>query len=339
MPNRYTPLHESPKGPGDVRPSALQIVKDQDLDSKLLDKIFLVTGVSGGLGVEITRAIAASGATVYGTTRDISKAKASLGPLMNTGRVHLIHMELDKLASVRFGVMDLLKRCDGKLNGLIANAGIMMCPKAKTYDGFEMQLGTNHVAHFLLFQLLKDALILSSRPDFNSRVVMVSSGGYKYVQSVFFDDYNFEKEGSYKPELGYGQSKLANIWMANQVERQYAQLGLHATSVHPGIATSTGITRHIPQEYTDRMTSIPGVKNYLKSPQQAAASVVMCAIARQFEGVGGRYVEDCDWSLPESEMVYDLGPLPKLGYSNQTYNRAGEERLWNDSLKMVAKAL
>lgn len=338
MPNRYTHLHEQPQGAGDGRPTALDITNNEDLSQKLAGKVILVTGISSGLGLETVKALVNTGATIYGTVRDVAKAQTALGPLVPTGKVQLIHMELDDLASVKAGTRDFLQKTRGKLNVLIENAGVMMCPYSKTRDGFEMQFGTNHVGHFLLFHLLKDALLASVKPDFNSRVVIVTSGGNKYVDNVRFDDYNFEREGSYDPNLGYGQSKLANIWMANHIERLYGRHGLHAIPVHPGTAM-TDIERHLPQEFIDQMLALPEVKNYIKSPEQAAASIVMCAVGRQFEGAGGRLAEDCDWSVPETESRYETGPLPKLGYAPQTYDRKKEERLWGDSSRMVGKFL
>lgn len=99
----------------------------------------------------------------------------------------------------------------------------MACPEAQTKDGFEMQLGTNHLAHFLLFQLLKPALLASCTPDFQSRVVSVSSSGHQ-ASGICFDDLNLKKQG-YNKWTAYGQSKTANIYMANEVHpSQHAYL-------------------------------------------------------------------------------------------------------------------
>jgi NAD(P)-dependent dehydrogenase (short-subunit alcohol dehydrogenase family) len=108
----------------------------------------------------------------------------------------------------------------------------MACPESTTEDGFETQFGTNHLAHFLLFQLLKPTLLASSTPEFNSRVVALSSLGHRSA-TVQFDDLDFKKQG-YQPFVAYGQSKTANIWMANEIERRFGAQGLHAMSVHPG---------------------------------------------------------------------------------------------------------
>ncbi|KAM0511842.1 hypothetical protein ACHAPE_009518 [Trichoderma viride] len=101
-----------------------------------------------------------------------------------------------------------------------------------------MQFGVNHLAHFLLFELLKPALLASASPEFSSRVVNISSFAHHVASINEFGDYNFEKT-EYNDWVSYGQSKTANIYMANEIERRYASRGLYATSVHPGmIATA-----------------------------------------------------------------------------------------------------
>ena len=93
-------------------------------------------------------------------------------------------------------------------------AGVMACPEGQTKDGFETQFGTNHLAHFLLFQLLKPTLLASSTPEFQSRVVSVSSSGHQ-ISGVHFDDLDLKKQG-YEKWTAYGQSKTANIYLATE---------------------------------------------------------------------------------------------------------------------------
>lgn len=91
----------------------------------------------------------------------------------------------------------------------------MACPEGQTKDGFETHFGTNHLGHFLLFQLLKPVLLASSTPGYNSRVVSVSSSSHS-MSPILFDDLNLKKCG-YSPYKAYGQSKTANIYLANEV--------------------------------------------------------------------------------------------------------------------------
>ena len=110
-------------GPGDLRVTGSQIIKDENLINAWGDKVVLVTGVSSGIGVETVRAIASTGATVYGTVRNLEKAKEALGPLLDTGRVHLLFMDQTDLSSVRACAEEFRKK-SSKLNVIINNAAV-----------------------------------------------------------------------------------------------------------------------------------------------------------------------------------------------------------------------
>lgn len=218
--SRYAEAHKQPKGPGDARPTAMQIVEDEGLVGKLSDKVFLVTGVSSGIGIETMRALYATGGHVFGTVRNVEKGQKAVDDVKSRtksgGKITLIEMDNESLASVRAAAESFLKQSK-QLNILVNNAGVMATPEGKTKDGFETQFGVNHLAHFLLFQLLKPTLLASSSAEFPSRVVSVSSFGHRYGP-VRFHDYNFTEKDSYDPNLSYGQSKTTNIWLANEIE-------------------------------------------------------------------------------------------------------------------------
>ena len=110
-------------GPGDLRVTGSQIIKDENLVNAWGDKVVLVTGVSSGIGVETVRAIASTGATVYGTVRNLEKAKEALGSLLDTGRVHLLFMDQTGLSSVRACAEEFRKK-SSKLNVIINNAAV-----------------------------------------------------------------------------------------------------------------------------------------------------------------------------------------------------------------------
>lgn len=222
----------------------------------------------------------------------------------------------------------------------------MATPEGKTKDGFETQFGrpsslvqrleheltittgTNHVAHFLFFQLLKPALLASATPDFPSRVVSVTSYGHRMCP-VRFDDYNFATE-PYVPWAAYGQSKTANIYFANQLERLYGARDLHATSVHPG-GIMTGLQVHVPE--LEAMVEVPDVKAYMKNTEQGAATSVYAALGAEWKGKGGRYLSDCQEMGPfKGEDPMQAGDD---GYATWAYDQAAEERLWRESLEMV----
>ncbi len=206
---------------------------------------------------------------------------------------------------------------------------VMATPEGKTKDGFETQFGTNHVAHFYLFQLLKSTLLASSTPSFPSRVVSVSSFAHRNSR-IRFDDYNFQKE-PYNEWLSYGQAKTANIYFANEIERRYGSRGLHATSNHPG-GIKSGLQEHL--DGMDEQMEIPKVKAYMKNTEQGAATSVYAALSKEWKDKGGKYLSDCveqaAFQHPEDPMF-----VGDDGYAEWAYDEEAAKRLWKDSLKMV----
>lgn len=133
----YANDHRSLNGPGDARPTALKIIRDQALDDALKGKTYVVTGGNTGIGYEAARALHVTGADVYVTTRSQEKGEDAVKRLTSDGRpgkVDYVQVELDSLESVRAGAkeLELVRKTGGSINGLICNAGIMMCPEAKT---------------------------------------------------------------------------------------------------------------------------------------------------------------------------------------------------------------
>ncbi|MCJ1384396.1 hypothetical protein MMC17_007512 [Xylographa soralifera] len=331
--SRYYSVHATPRGTNDARPTALGIVNDEDLEGKWTGKIILVTGGSAFVGAETARALHATGATVYITVRDIAKGQSVIDDIFksdptNKAPMHMIAMNLDDLDSVRQGAEAFLKQSGDKLNQLICNAGVMATPYALTRDGYETQFATNYLSHFLLFQLLKPALMASSTPDYNSRIVMVASESHR-MGEVRFQDYNFTE--GYHPMKAYGQSKTATIYMANMIDRRFGSGGLHALSLHPG-AIRSNLTAHV-RKLAEPMWEIPAVKAREKTAAQGAATTVYAAISREWEGKGGRYLSNCMEMGPfqgkESIVVMDEG------YAPWAYDQEKEDKLWADSLKMV----
>ncbi|KAL9059232.1 MAG: hypothetical protein Q9162_001269 [Coniocarpon cinnabarinum] len=339
MPNQYTASHDFAvqRGPGDARPTADQIVRDENLVDAWLGRHAVVTGTSSGIGVPTVGALALTGATVFATARNTKKAQEALKDLLpggkdeRKGKVVIVEMENGSLTSVRKAAQHILQQSGGKVNTLIGNAGIMECPEGKTEDGFELQFGTNHLGHFLLFQLLKDAMLKAAKEDGDARVVLVSSMGHKYG-NVRFDDYGFEKD-TYTPGAAYGQSKLANVYMANQITHLYGPHGLNGFSLNPG-GIWTGLQAHWPEGQKEGYEAIEQVRNYMKSWEQGAATSIWGATAKALKGRGGLYLEDCDIAMHEKDYP-DMGAIEFLGYNDSAFNPEGEARLWEDSLKMV----
>ena len=328
MPGKYSEAHkpENLNGAGDARPTALQIIQDEGLDGKMTDKVFIVTGASAGIGVETGRAFAATGGKVFLTARDLKKGEEACKSFLEPGRVELLEMDNNSLESVRAAAKTFLSKST-KLNVLVNNAGIMACPESKTVDGFESQFGVCHLAHFLFFILLKDTMLASSTPEFNSRVVNVSSSGHASGE-VQFDNYEFQK-GNYSPWGGYGQAKTANIYMANEIENRYGSRGLHGLSLMPG-GIWTGLQKHVPSEVKEKWTSTPEVRAYMKSTEQGAATSVLAAVGKAYEGRGSLYLNDCETA--------EEGMKGQNGYVSYAFDEEKAARLWKDSLGMVGLA-
>ncbi|KAK9423578.1 hypothetical protein SUNI508_04059 [Seiridium unicorne] len=301
----YAESHEQKNlnGPGDGRPTAAQIIKDQGLvDSpEWRGRVVLITGCSpGGLGPETAKAIHLTGADIFITSRDLFKGQQVANEIIADG----------KPGKVESG---------NKLNILINNAG-------KTQDGFELQFGTNHLGHFLLFQLVKDALIASATPSFNSRVISVASAAHRRGK-INFDDLDFEKT-EYTPLGAYDQSKLANILFANELDREYKSQNLRALSLHPG-GILTPLARYLPT--VADIKADPLLYATLKDPAQGAATTVWGAVAKEWEGKGGVYLDEVaeGWLTPDDGLYYHGG------YAPQAFDAPTEKKLWDVSSELV----
>jgi NAD(P)-dependent dehydrogenase (short-subunit alcohol dehydrogenase family) len=339
---RYVSVHEHPNGEGDARPTGLQIIKDEALEGstavhlteppltssgQLAGKTILITGCSSGIGIETARALKATGAHVFCTARNLPKGRSALSSLLEPGKLDLLPLDLNSLSSVRAFASAFLAASNNQLNILINNAGVMATPEGKTEDGFETQFGTNHLAHFLLFQLLKPALLVSSTPELHSRVIMLSSMGHR-TAPIDFENIMLTG-GAYTPWRAYAHSKTANIYMANEIERRYGVQGLHAVSLHPG-GISTGLQDHLPGMKA-AMSDKPEVVSYMKSVEQGCATTVWAAVAKCWEGKGGRYLEDCQIAppVPEGHQTLDRG------YEKWAFDAGNEAKLWKLSDKLV----
>lgn len=332
---RYIAAHQNPQGPGDSRPTALQIIKDERLAGDgLSGKAALVTGANRGIGLETARALHAAGATVYLGVRDLVGGREAIEDIAGTStpdsgaRLQLLEMSPDSLASVYNAAQTFLANTDNKINILILNAGVMACPKGSTINGFEIHFATNHLGHFLLFRLLQAALLASSSPSFNSRVVSVTSSLHR-LGPIAFDDFNYDHL-PYNPLVAYARSKTANIYLANEIEHRFGDQGLHALSVHPG-SVLTMISRHI----EDDPLKIPEGDweeiRHLKNAAQGAATSVLAAVGAEWEGNGGRYLADC----VEQGQAVDPSSQTDLGHASWAFDEQKASKLWDESSKMI----
>lgn len=327
---KYSAAHINPHGAGDSRPTALQIVKDEGLEDKLVGKVAVITGATSGIGLETARALSATGATLFLTARDMTRARESLEGILETGRVSLIKMDNASMASVRTAAAAILAQSNGQINLLINNAGIMgVTDLTLMRDQFEIHYAVNYLSHFLLFQLLRSSLLASSTANFCSRVVNVSSSAHRASKLDGSTSFRFENR-QYSHEAAYADSKLAAVYMANEIDRRYRDKGLHATSLHPG-CINTNIGRNIGPEFVAQIMSNSGILKIMKSAEQGAATTVIAAIGKDWEGKGGRYLEDCE----EAKRGLDDNDAFGVGWVRQTYNPEAEERLWRESLETL----
>jgi NAD(P)-dependent dehydrogenase (short-subunit alcohol dehydrogenase family) len=205
-----------------------------DLPS-LAGKTIVVTGGNSGLGYHTSLALAGKGARVVLACRDQGKAGAAANAIRavhSSAAVEVMPLDLAHLGSVQAFADAFCRRYPG-LDVLCNNAGVMALPYRKTADGFEMQLGTNHLGHFALTGRLLDRL----RTTPGARVVTVSSGMHR-LGRIRFDD--LQAERSYHKWLAYGQSKLANLLFSYELQRRLAAAGLPVRSIacHPGFAAT-----------------------------------------------------------------------------------------------------
>ncbi|KAK6000238.1 hypothetical protein QM012_003870 [Aureobasidium pullulans] len=329
----YLARHANLRGIGDERPSALEIVHDLKAEGTLKDAVILITGCSAGLGIETARALYLTGAKLYLTFRNVEKGQAAIEAITADApegqKIEFLNLDLGDLESVRSAAAEFKLRSN-RLNILINNAGAMAAPQGKTVSGFETHMGSNHFGHFLLFELLKPVLLSSASPEHKSRVINLSSSGH-LISPVRFDDMEFAKEGSYNPYVAYGQSKTANIYMANYIDRVYGSQGIRAVSVHPGVILSTELMRH---QKVEDLQSI-GDPEYFKkiecNVQQGAATTVWAALSPYFENHGGVYLAEVGVAPALAE---DEG-IGRCGYAPYAYDTEAEDRLWEVSLKAV----
>ena len=200
----------------------------------------VITGANTGIGFEVARVLAVRGARVILACRDLGKARdaaarISAPPGAGVGAVRL---DLASLASVREAAEELRSRC-GQIDLVVNNAGVMMPPYGMTTDGFELQIGINHLGHFALTGLLLDRL--AGVPG--ARVVTDSSNAHKSGR-IAFDD--LQSRRGYTRTAGYCQSKLANLMFTYELQRRLAAAGAQAVALaaHPGM-TKTHLGRYL----------------------------------------------------------------------------------------------
>ncbi|MCA3709730.1 MAG: SDR family NAD(P)-dependent oxidoreductase [Phenylobacterium sp.] len=307
--------------------TAREVVAGRDLTGRTA----IVTGAATGIGIETARALAEAGAEVIIAARKPDLAGAAAADINHTAKGPEARFEMLDLASLA-SVRAFAERWGGRpLDLLINNAGVMACPLARTEDGLEMQIGTNHFGHFLLGVLLASALEAGAQKSGSaSRLVSLSSIGHRR-SDIQWDDPNYRTRPYDKWE-SYGQAKTANSLFAVGFHARYASRGVTANAVMPG-GIMTPLQRHMERAemvalgWIDPETG--AVREGFKTPEQGASTSVWAAVARELEGVGGLYLENCQEAVPWTPEAPFIGVMP------HALDPEGAERLWVLSLQVT----
>ena len=256
-------------------------------DIKLPGKTVVITGANTGIGKETVRDLYGRGARVIIGSRTVSRGEAARSEIEAAagetgGKIEIFQMDLESLASVK-SFAEAVNGAVEKIDLLILNAGKMACPRSETQDGFESQLGTNHLGHFLLTDLLLDK-VKAAAP---SRIVVLSSAAHE-MGKMNFDD--LQLKSGYSPWKAYGQSKLANILFASELGRRLEGTGVTTYAVHPGIVR-TELDRHMPTWQKTLFVPVRAVVS--KSPTQGAQTTLYCALEPSLADKTGLYYADC----------------------------------------------
>ena len=280
----------------------------------------VITGGNSGIGFEAARVLAEQGARLFLGCRDQGKAHDAVLRIRATApgaEVRVVPMDLASLRSVRAAAAQIRSGCEG-IDLLINNAGVMMPPYGVTADGFESQLGINHLGHFALTGLLLDRL--AGLPG--ARVVTVSSNSHQ-AGRINFDDLQSRRD--YKRIAGYGQSKLANLMFTYELQRRLAAAGSPAiaAAAHPGL-TRTDLARYLSRVMT---------AYYVLVERPLAQSAAMGALGTLRAATdpavrGGDYYGPVRW---RGERGYPQ----RISSSERSHDEGDQRRLWQESERLT----
>src|SRR6202030_446123 len=275
-------------------------------------RLAVVTGANTGLGFETAQVLAARGASVVLAVRDPDKGKRAVARIAAASPgadLTVQPLDLASLESIRAAAAEL-RAHHPRIDLLINNAGVMFPPRQTTPDGFELQLGTNHLGHFALTGLLLEQML----PVPGSRVVTVSSLAHRIRARINFGD--LQSQRSYSRGAAYGQSKLANLMFTYELARRLSGAGTTiAVAAHPGLA-STELSR-----YTPAIVAF----SYARVSQKAAMGALPVLRAATDPGVaGGQYYRP--------RGLFGARGYPELAHSSRrSHDAALQRRLWTVS--------
>jgi NAD(P)-dependent dehydrogenase (short-subunit alcohol dehydrogenase family) len=291
----------------------------------LSGRTIVVTGANSGLGYEASLAFAGAGAQVVLACRDESKARTAAARIAAAHpRAALVVLPLDlaSLASVR-AFADAFHAQHARLHVLCNNAGVMALPYRKTADGFEIQLGTNHLGHFALTGLLLEPLLATA----GARVVTVSSNAHRFG-GMRFDDLQWEH--GYRKWMAYGQSKLANLLFAFELQRRLERAGKTVISVgcHPGYAATNLQTAGPRMSGARVMERLSELSNRFVAQSAAMGALPLLYAATASDVCGGDFIG------PDG-VAQNWGYPKKVQPSRRARDAAAAAKLWEISATLT----
>src|SRR5215217_1244839 len=243
-------------------------------------RVCLITGATSGIGKATAMGLASMGASVVMVARDRSRGEAALAEIKEGSANASVDLMLTDLSSQEdiHRLADEFKDAYPRLDVLVNNAGVIRSKRVTSADGIEMTFAVNHLAYFLLTNLLLD-LLKASAP---SRIVNVSSAEQRNG-TIDFDDLQGEK--GYKTAKAYGQSKLANVLFTYELARRLEGTGVTANCLHPGVV-GTNLGSGVSGIFGFMVRALTPL---MKSPEKGAETSVYLASSPEVEGLSGRY--------------------------------------------------
>jgi NAD(P)-dependent dehydrogenase (short-subunit alcohol dehydrogenase family) len=264
-------------------------MKDSMNDQSLQGKTVLVTGATSGIGWVTAQNLAARGARLALVGRSPEKTNAAVAAIrQSTGNssVEGLLADLSRQSEVRALAAQVQARYP-QLDVLVNNAGGVFAKRQETADGLEMTFAVNHLAYFLLTNLLLDNLRAAAAAHGEARIINVASGAHQRVPGLNFDD--LQSKQHYRMFRVYGASKLANLLFSSELARRLAQSGVTSNAMHPGLVhTSFGSNN---RAWYWRLAYV-FLNRAGRTPEQGADTVIYLATAPELAGVSGKYFFD-----------------------------------------------
>ncbi len=294
-----------------------------DFIPDLTGKIIIITGGNSGLGYESAKALAGKGAEIIIACRSVEKGELAIKKIKKespSSKVHTLELDLADLSSVKKFVTEFQNKYS-RLDVLLNNAGIMTTPYGHTKDGFESQLGTNHLGHFALTGLLLPIITSTS----NSRVVNVSSMAHRGAK-MDFENLQFENGHDYTPLKSYSRSKLANLLFTYELQRRFKTNNINsiALAAHPGVA-NTNLGHYIEHKFLYKIIR-PVADLVIQTPELGAFPQIRASADLNVKG--GEFYGP--------ERIFQMLGYPVLVKSSEnSHNIKDAEKLWDESEKLT----